>query len=291
MGIVIISGVILGAVYVIVATGLTLTALPTGVFNFAQGAIVVGGSFLGYQWLTVIGMPFALALLVTTLAGALAGVLSELIAVRPLRWVRGAESSNTIVTTVGVSTALVGLYGVKWGYQPLVVPFPGPSVVFRLFGESISPVDIALVSLAVVAPIALHMWVRLTRRGQACLAVAENREASMLRGINVDVLSIGAFAAAGALGAVAGMATGPITYAIPTLGTALALGGFVALALGGSGSFLGGLAGGILVGLVTSAATRYVNANYSDVSVLVLLLITLALRPKGFGGAAETRRV
>jgi branched-chain amino acid transport system permease protein len=113
----------------------------------------------------------------------------------------------------------------------------------------------------------------------------------MLRGINVDVLSIGAFAAAGALGAVAGMATGPITYAIPTLGTALALGGFVALALGGSGSFLGGLAGGILVGLVTSAATRYVNANYSDVSVLVLLLITLALRPKGFGGAAETRRV
>ena len=88
-----------------------------------------------------------------------------------------------------------------------------------------------------------------------------------------------------------GALTGPITYAMPTLGTTLALGGFVAIALGGEGSFIGGLLGGLLVGIVSALATRYINANYSDISVLVLLLVTLAVRPRGLGGIAEARHV
>jgi branched-chain amino acid transport system permease protein len=281
----------LGAVYVLVATGFTLVQIPTGVFNFAQGAIVVGGSFLGYQWLTASKVPVGVALLLATSAGAVTGLLCEVVAVRPLRWVHGTVGTNSIVTTVGAATALIGLCGVKWGYQPLLVPFDGPTGTVHFAGTVARPVEILVVGFAIVSGVLLHLLFRRTRLGQACLAVAEDREAAMLRGVNVNMLSLAAFAAAGAFGGLTGFIIGPITYALPTLGDTLALGGFVALALGGQGSFIGGVAGGLLVGLVSTIAVRYIGANYDNLAVLALLLITLALRPSGLGGAAEARNV
>jgi branched-chain amino acid transport system permease protein len=292
MAIVIWSGLTTGAVYVLVATGFTLTLLPTGVFNFAQGALVIGGSFMAYQWMTVSGLGEIPALLINAVLGALGGLACELLAVRPLRF-RGRRLTGTseLVTTVGMSTMLIGIIGVKWGYLPLEVPFKGPTSFVHFLGISAEPVEIIALGLAIILCFALHYWFRLTRLGQACLAVAEDREAAMLRGVNVNLLSIGAFSAAGALGGVAGAITGPITYAVPTLGTTLALGGFVAIALGGEGSFLGGLAGGLLVGLASAFAVRYIGANYDNIAVLALLLATLALRPRGLGGIAASRHV
>lgn len=291
VAIVIWSGLVLGGVYALVAAGFTLTLIPTGVFNFAQGAVVVGGSYLTYQWLSVDNLPSALAVVLNIVIGFALGLLCELIAVRPLLWRRGTAGANTIVTTVGVATALIGLFGVKWGYNPQQVPFFGPTEAVRAFGINILPVQIALVAGSVVIAVALHIWFRRSRTGQACLAVAENRDAATLRGINVNKMSLAAFGAAGALGTFAGMLTGPVTYAEPSLGTTLALGGFVALALGGELNFLGGLGGGLLVGLVSSFAGRYLQANYSDISVLVLLIATLVLRPRGLGGGSEVRHV
>jgi branched-chain amino acid transport system permease protein len=291
MGATIWGGIVLGAVYALVATGFTLTSVPTGVFNFAQGAIVVGGSFLAYQWVAVLKWPFVVGLVLSAILGVVAGLLCELLAVRPLFWGRGALASATIVTLVGMSTIYTGLFGIKWGYQPLSVPFPGSSKALTVAGLAISSAQITLVGLAIIAPLIFHFWFTKTRRGQACLAAAEDRKAATLRGINVDLMSLTAFAVAGAFGAVAGEVTGPITYAIPTLGASLALGGFVALALGGQSSFLGGLVSGLLVGLASSFATRYLGGNWGDIGVLALLIITLAVRPRGLGGAAEVRSV
>jgi branched-chain amino acid transport system permease protein len=291
MQVVIWSGLTLGAIYALVAIGFTLTLVPTGVFNFAEGAIVVAGSFLAYQWFHAVGMALGPALLLNALCGAVLGTLCEVLAIRPLRWRAGTVSSNAIVTTVGASTALIGLIGVEWGYYPLLVPFHGPTRFLHALGAVEAPVEVIVVASAIVVALALHFWFRLSRTGRACLAVSEDREAAMLRGVNVSAMSLAAFAVAGAFGAVVGLITGPITYAIPTLGTSLALGGFVALALGGEGSFLGALAGGLLVGLVSSFATRYLGANYSEIAVLVVLLLTLAARPAGLGGVAEARRV
>jgi branched-chain amino acid transport system permease protein len=286
------SGLVLGAVYALVAAGFTLTLLPTGVFNFAQGALVIGGSFMAYQWLHSSGIAEIPALLINAAFGALGGLACELLAVRPLRFrMRRLTGTSELVTTVGMSTMLIGIIGIKWGYLALQVPFKGSSQLVHFLGIAVQPIEIICLLLAIVLCVSLHYWFRLTRLGQACLAVAEDREAAMLRGVNVNLLSIGAFAAAGAMGAVIGALTGPITYAIPTLGVTLALGGFVAIALGGEGSFIGGLFGGLLVGLVSAFATRYINANYSDISVLVLLLVTLAVRPRGLGGIAEARHV
>ena len=173
MGIILWSGLVLGAVYALVASGFTMVLVPTGVFNFAQGAIVVGGSFLGYQWLSSSKLPDAIAFILTILLGGAAGLLCEVLAVRSLRWGRGTVGANSIVTTVGASTALVGLFGVIWGYQPLLVPFDGPSRNVRFLGVIARPIEIIVVAAAIISAVALHILARHTRWGQACLAVAE----------------------------------------------------------------------------------------------------------------------
>jgi branched-chain amino acid transport system permease protein len=190
-----------------------------------------------------------------------------------------------------MSTALIGAIGVKWGYLPLLVPFPGPTKIVHFLGIFAQPVQIIVVAGAAVVALLLHFWFKWTRQGQACLAVAEDRAAATLRGVNVSRMSLLAFGAAGAFGCLAGALTGPITYALPSLGTTFALGGFVALALGGEGSFIGAFLGAMAVGVVAALATRYIGANYDNLAVLALLLVTLALRPTGFRGLSEARRV
>jgi branched-chain amino acid transport system permease protein len=286
------SGLTLGAVYALVSLGFTLSLLPSAVFNFAQGAIVVAGTFLVYAFLEQQGWALIPALIVNIFIGAGLGIACEVLCVRPLRW-RGRVGSqqNELVTTVGLSTAIIGLIGIKWGYNPLLVPFHGPSTPVHFLGIVASPNEIVLLALAIVAALVLHVWFHVTRYGQACLAVAEDREAATLRGINVNLLSLGGFAAAGILGTISAFAIGPVTYAIPTLANTIALGGFVAIALGGQGSFIGSLFGGLLVGLVSSFATRYIGANYADLAVLALLLVTLMARPTGLGSSGEARIV
>ena len=292
MGLAIASGLTLGAIYALIASGFTLAQVPSGVFNFAQGALVVAGTFLTYYFFTDLGLPFLVVLVLNIGAGVLLGTICEVATVRPLRWGKAEKGGPAeLVTTVGMATLLIGAMGLIWGYNPLSVPFSGPKGVIELAGVRVDPLQIVLVVVAIVVAVGLHLWFKLTRLGQSCLAVAEDRDAAMLRGINVNLVSTGAFAAAGALGVVSGMLIGPITYALPALAHPFALAGFVALALGGQSSFLGGLFGGTLVGLVATIAARYIGPSYDELAVLALLLVVLTVRPHGLAGAGAVRRV
>jgi branched-chain amino acid transport system permease protein len=286
------AGLVLGGVYVLVALGFSISMVPSGVFNFAQAAIVVVGTYLTYTFLDRNGLGLVPLLVVGPLIGASLGVACELLCVRSLR--RGSAESrqrNELVTTVGVSIAIVGAIGVHWGYIPRAVPFFAQNRPVRFLGVAARPSQAVVIVGAIGAATCLHLWFRRTRWGQACLAVSEDRQAASLRGVNVSLLSLTAFAAAGAFGTLSAVAIGPITYAIPTLANTLALGGFVAIALGGQGSFLGILLGGLLAGVVSALATRYIDANYGDLSVLAVLLLTSILRPSGLGIAAAVRDV
>jgi branched-chain amino acid transport system permease protein len=285
------SGLVLGAVYASVAFGFSMSMLPSGVFNFAQGAIVVAGTYLTYGLLGHrAGVAPVLVLDVT--AGAVLGTLCEIVCVRTLRRAHPSSAQqNELVTTIGISTAIVGALGLRWGYLPKSVPFVGPSTSIHFFGVIAQPDQILLVAGAIVTAVALHLWFHRTRLGQACLAVAEDRPAASLRGINVEMFSVVGFAAAGAFGMLSATAIGPITYALPALANTIALGGFVAIALGGSGNFLGSLIGGLTVGTVSSVTTRYIGGNYADLVILSLLLLVLLVRPSGLGARVAMRSV
>ncbi len=280
------SALTIGAIYALVATGYNIVFTASGVFNFAHAQLMMLGVFIAYAGIVVLKLPI---IAVFVMAGGivfLAAALEERIAIRPVRM---AEAQ--LVTTVGVATFINGAVQRIWGPNPLSVPFVGSNRLLTVFGGRVLPYEIAIIVVSIVVVFGLMVLSKRTMIGLAMLAVAENREAALLRGVNVRRLALGAFAFSGLLAGLLGPIIGPQTFAAAGLASAIALYGFVALAIGGFGSLPGGLIGGFVVGFAEEFTARYVNLNYPDIVVFVILLIVLLLKPDGLFGKPRERAV
>jgi branched-chain amino acid transport system permease protein len=253
------SGLASGAVYALVAIGYNIVFVSSQTFNFAQAQLLMVGAFVAYNSSVTWHLPlWAVAILATAAVTVLA-----------------AAEERVVATLLSGATQLI------WGSQPLSVPFPGSSGVISVLGGRIYPYEIALVAAPVVLVlIYLYLSRRLTV-GLALLGMAENREAAVLRGVNVRLLALGTFALAGGVAGLVSLLVGPYTFAVATLGSELALKGFVVLAIGGFGSMGGSLVGAVIVGLVEAVASRYLGTQYSNLCVFAVLLIVLFARPAG----------
>jgi branched-chain amino acid transport system permease protein len=223
------------------------------------------------------------------LAGLVVAVLAIAEERFAIRTVRGTEAQ--LVTTVGVATLLNGGTQLIWGSQPLTVPFLDSNHVLTVFGGRVLPVELVLIAVAVLLTLGLVYYSRHSMIGLATLAMAEDREAAMLRGVNVRMLALGAFGLSGLLAGAVGPIVGPKTFAVATLGSALALKGFVALALGGFGSLPGGLIGGLAIGLIEQLSARYLGSTYVNIVIFGVLLLILLCRPAGLFGRSRERTV
>jgi branched-chain amino acid transport system permease protein len=280
------AGLSLGAVYAIIAIGYNIVFTASGVFNFAHAQLLMVGTFVAYWGLAEAKLPLLLVFLIDAVVVGVLAVLEERIAIRPIKGTEGQ-----LVTTVGVATLLGGASELIWGGQPLTVPFLSGNNVWSVFGGRVLPVELLLIAVAVVLAILLIVYGRTSLIGLATLAMAEDREAASLRGVNVRALALGAFALSGVLAGVLGPIVGAKTFAVATLGSALALKGFVALALGGFGSITGGLIGGLAIGMIEQYSARYLGSSYSNLMVFAVLLLVLMARPTGLFGTVRERMV
>jgi len=282
------TGLAIGAIYAMVAIGYDIVYIASGHFNFAHAQFVTVGAFgafvvlVQHSWAWIFVLPVVLA------AGLICGVVEERVAIRPLR---GRPESTQLVTTLAFSVIISGTAAVWFGTDPRRVPFVGRTRSLSILGGLIEPVELVLIIAAVVLTIAMELLARRTLWGLAALAVAEDRPAAQLRGVNVGALSIGAFALAGMIGALVGPLAGPKTYAVFDLGNVLAVKGFLALAIGGFGSLTGSLIGGLTAGLVEAFASRQMGPAQSDLVVFGVLLVILLVRPRGLFGTRAERAV
>lgn len=288
MATVMMGGLVVGSIYVIVALGYNLALLGSGAFNFAQAAVVMFATFLGYQFGFLQGLPLPIVLLGSAAIGAVIGLVTELVAIRP---VVGLGVHGELVTTVGVSIILEGIAVLVWGDQPLRLRPIVSSDVVTLVGGRVAADGLILIGLALVAFAVLWAWSRFTISGLVCMAASEDRTAATLRGIDTRRVSLACLAAAGALGGLAGPVIGTATFAVVTLGLAITLKSFLALAIGGFGSFPGAAVGGITVGLTEALIARYVGAAWVGITLFVFLLVVLYLKPSGLFGAKIERQV
>jgi branched-chain amino acid transport system permease protein len=171
------------------------------------------------------------------------------------------------------------------------VPFVAGEDAISLLGGRVRPVELTLIGVAILLVLVLVLISRRSLIGLALLGMAEDREAAQLRGVNVRATAFGAFVVAGVLAGLLGVFVGPKTFAVATLGAALALKGFVALAIGGFGSMPGTLVGGLLVGLAEAYAARYLGGEYANLTVFVILIAVLLIRPAGLFVRAKERVV
>ncbi|SEL58389.1 branched-chain amino acid ABC transporter permease [Rhodococcus maanshanensis] len=280
------SGLALGAVYTLVAIGYNIVFISSNTFNFAQAQLMMVGTFVAYTGLVTLKLPVLVVAVMATVTVMILAGLEEIIAVRPVH-----DHQNQLVTTLGAATLIGGATQLIWGSEPLTVPFFGSNDAITLLGGRTYPVEIALLVLAIVLVVLLSQVSKKTVTGLALLGISEDREAAMLRGVNVRALALGAFAASGALAGFLGLFVGPKTFAVATLGSALAIKGFVALAIGGFGSLPGALVGGLTVGLVESFAALELGSQYSNIAVFVVLIAILMVRPAGLFGRVRERVV
>lgn len=287
---VVVSTATVGSALALVALGYGVVFAATGVVNFAQGPLLVVAGYSAYA-LTRAGLPVAAAFPLVVAGTAVAGALVEVVAIRPLRRGGGMPADvGAVLTTFAAGLVAVDLVRLLVDASPHrlapLVASVGGWDVGRLAGVAVTPADVLLVvaTLAVVA--GADAVQRRTAAGRALRAVAQDREAAALMGVDTRAVVTAAFAAAGALAAVAAVLLAPRSFVRLENGLLLGLQGFVAAVLGGLGSARGAVAGGYAVAAV-SAVARTVSptgGRYEYLLVFLLFLAVLAVRPTGLFG-------
>lgn len=287
----ILSGLGIGSVFALVSLGFSFIFKTTDSFNFAQGQLVTVGSLLAFTSYMFLGIPAAFAIIVVVIITALLGGLIERVAIFPLARRGDNNPLLWIMSTLGISSILTGLSLRIWGSQPLGVDNYIGEAVTR-FGEVYvaSPYIIAFVAAILVA-VAIGLFQNRTRWGRTMRAIADNRRAVQLAGVNTLSYSLVAYAIGAALAGVAGFIIAPITFASATGGFTFTVLGFAALAMGGFASHWGALIGGWLVGLIQTLAGTYLGLDYATFAVFVVLLVVLMIRPDGLFSFGRARKV
>jgi branched-chain amino acid transport system permease protein len=282
----IIAGLKNGAIYSLVALGFTIVFAATGAINFAQGEFFMIGGMLGWFFMQL-GLPLPVAVIAAALSTAAIAAALEFLVVRPI-----ADGSplRIIMVTIGGSELLRQLAQHVFGPNERTLPpfSEGPSI--KVLGAAIELQTVWIWGITAVAVTGLAFMYQRTSLGRAMRATSIQRDAAKLVGINTRRMVTIAFALAGGLGAVAGVAVAPLTQTAFNVGAGMGVKGFAAAILGGLGNPIAAVGGGLVLGLLESLAAGYVSHAYKDGVALVVLLGVLFLRPQGlFGGSGKEK--
>src|SRR5215467_1009179 len=259
-------GIATGAIYALIALGYTMVYGIIELINFAHGDVFMIGSFVSIAIFGLLGIVpgsqptgwWLVAVLVITCLGAMVicavlGVVIELIAYRPLR---NSPRLAPLISAIGVSLILEDVGKLWKGINYITFPQIFPDNPITLGPITISTVDLLVIVVSVILMVALQWMVTSTRIGRAMRAVAQDREAAALMGVNVNrIISITFFigaALAGAAGFIYGLKYGETIFFI---GFQLGLVAFTAAVLGGIGNLVGAMLGGLVIGIVESFST------------------------------------
>jgi branched-chain amino acid transport system permease protein len=283
-----ITGLGLGAMYFLIASGLSLIYGLMGVLNFAHGAFITAGTYATWyaeSKLHGIGSQsarFLLAAVIGLAVGAVVGAAVEVVLIRPL-YQRHIEQ---VLVTVGLSLALVALVQAIWGPTSRVYPSPAWLVSTTDFLGARVPNDrFVEIGAAVVVLVGLLAFLRFTRYGLIIRAGVENRAMVTALGIDVKRAFTLVFAVGGVAAATAGVLAGVYFGSLdPSQGTSLLIFAFIVVVIGGLGSIVGSAAAAVIVGLLQQYANYYASSGVGDMAVFLLLAVALIVRPGGLAG-------
>ena len=294
----IINGLTIGGIYALIALGYTLVYGILFMINFAHGEIFMFGSFGGFAALTYFvnsgfsdthpGLSIVAAFLAAMVISAILGALLERIAYRPLR---NAPRLAPLISAIGASIFLqnVMMLVIKARMQVY------PDIIQEEFLEfgwfSISYFQIFIISGSVFLMVGLYLFIQKTKTGKAMRAVAEDKEAASLMGIDVNRIILITFVIGSALAAAAGVMVGIYyTQINHMMGFIPGIKAFTAAVLGGIGNVPGAMLGGYFLGLAEAIGVLFMPSEYKDVIAFGLLVLVLIFRPSGILGEVVSER-
>jgi branched-chain amino acid transport system permease protein len=281
------SGLALGSIYGLVALGFAVVFKATEVFNFAQGMLAVCGAYFAVTAISILHLPFPLAILFMVTASAILGVAIHITLIQPLS---GRSMLAVIMVTIALAIVLRALIEIVYGPQGRTLDTPLPNGVIRLGQLRISELHLtaALVSWGCMA--IFGAFFRYTSVGLLMRATADGHEAAVVSGVNVNAMNRLAWAIGSVLAAVGGLFLGQLQIVSTDL-ESIGLLALPAVVIGGMQSIPGAVVGGLLVGLIEQFAASYISPKSSDIVIYALLLVILLVRPWGLFGQRELGRV
>ena len=285
----IISGIVAGSIYALVALAMSLTYKSSEVANFAQGEMAMFSTYMAFVLLASFQLPFWLAFLGALLFAFLLGLFLHFGIIR-----RAKEPNvlNLLIVTLGFQILLYGLAGWKWGAEQRMLSLPiSQSETVSFAGINISQLNLATIVVAVILMLALYLLLRFTRIGLAIKATQQNPVAAKINGIPTHRIVAITFGISSLIGAVAGVMMAPITTLDPNMMVEPMLKGFAAAVLGGFNSLGGGVAGAFVLGIIENLFGFYISTEFKSVVAFLIIVIVLYFKPSGMFGKHYTRKV
>jgi branched-chain amino acid transport system permease protein len=285
----VVSGVVIGCIYALIAAGYVIVYRTTGILNFAQGSFVML-SGMGASWLIRDehwSYPLA-AVGGFVLAVAVGGAMWVLL-MTPLL-LRRIGLGIAVIATLVASYAITDAVLLWQGPNPQSLPNIQPSFAFTVDDTRINSGEIYVLVGMTLILLLLAAFLKYTRLGRATRACAANHETAQLLGISPIRVGGYAMCISAGVGGLGGLLITPIQFTAASGATQLALYGFVAAVLGGFGRLTGGVVGGLAIGILQEFVSRYISTAYADAIVFGVLLLVLVLRPQGLLGAPDMGR-
>ncbi|HEY0291298.1 MAG TPA: branched-chain amino acid ABC transporter permease [Hansschlegelia sp.] len=282
------SGLAIGGIYSLVALGFHIMWSTAKAVNFAHGDTLMIGAVLAVMGVDA-GLPVWLACTLSILAGAAFGVVLERVAVRPFT----AESSSIgwMLSTIAIGIMVESLATMQFGGFSRALPSPGVSRPISVLGAGVYAQELLIPAVAVVLTLGLGLMQKRTLVGRAMRAVAHDKRAAALMGINVNRIVAISFGLSSLLGAGAGVLVAPVIQASATMGLLLGLKGFAVAIIGGITSAPGVLVAGLTFGILEKFVEGYVSTAAREIVAFSVMIAVLLVFPQGLFGKRETVKV
>jgi len=282
-----VDALLLGGIYTLMVIGLALSLGITRVINFTHGEAIMLGAYGAYWALALLGVDPLIALPFLVIIGTAAGYVLFKLAIAP---VLDAPPENQILLTFGLGLVMQNIAVILWTGNERSNNPPYAFSSFE-FGDIVIPGGRLIgFCAALILVVGLFLWLKYGELGRASRALAENRDAAILMGINVPHVYALSFGIATALAAATGAICSFIFAITPFMGFDMLVKGFAIIILGGLGNILGSVAGAFLLAFAETAVAYYVpNGNgWSEAVAFGVLFLTLVLRPRGIAGQVAT---
>lgn len=283
---VLIGGIVLGCTYGMLALGYSLIYQASGYMNFTLPDLLMLGAFIGWTFLSILGLPFWLSLIISMGIMFLIGMLIEIGVIRVLSNKR-AKPILVVLATIGISIIIQNvanlIWGSLWKYFP---PIFSNSAPVSIAGVSVSKESILAIVLAVSTMAVLQFFLKKTKFGTAMRAAAQSKTAASCMGINVNLTVSVTYGIAALLACMGGNIIAPSLMVSTSLGTQLGTKSFAGAVIGGYGNIVGAIVGSLLIGVIETFVAAYVSSVYKDLIIYGLMVLVIAVKPSGLFNAS-----
>ncbi|MDU9005306.1 branched-chain amino acid ABC transporter permease [Sedimentitalea todarodis] len=279
-----VSGAVLGALYALMASGLSLVWTTLGVFNFAHGALMMIGAFVAWTVSEPLGLGLWVGMIAGVGAAALLGVIIEFLLVRPF-YGRPNMLLITVMTTLAAMIIMEKAAQIIWGARLKQLPRLIDGDV-SFFGAVFSAHEALIVLIAPMILIALWAFATKTATGRSLRAVGQNQDAAALLGINVPLTFALAFGLGAGLAGLTGVLLGGIRFVTPSLGVEPLVKAMIVVIFGGLGSLGATVGAAFVIGMAEAFLVLFVGLYWTPFMLFFGLIIVLVFRPNGLFGRA-----